>query len=368
VNCKYSPPAFAAFGNLVSNLLGDFRKGHMYAEVALSLYKRLGAKEMEARTIFICYNFVLHWNDPLQLSFNPYLSGYQSGLETGDLENAMFCITYHCDVALHTGRPLSLISADFEAFTQQMKDFELEYNYQITTVPWQLALNLMGRSADPLVLTGRAMDQDAMLAAGAQVPFLRSLTCAARMLLAYYFGEFHLAWEMVEATRDLPKTNLGQYVVWRCSLFEGLTAFALAHESEEKVWVRRALIVMKRVKKWIAKGNVNCVHFMHLLQAEKAALQGQEQAARAAYDLAISLAARNGFSNDQALAYERAGIYFISVSRSAELEKSERGSFWASHYLTNAYKLYSAWEAWGKTNQLKEAYPDWLSDIDTDKE
>jgi predicted ATPase len=356
--CQYSPCAFAAYGNIAASVFGDLKTGHGYAKLAQSLYKRLDVKKMEARVLFITNNFVLHWNDPLQLSFKPYLQGYQSGMETGDLENAMFCITSHCDVAMHTGRPLSMVASDFQTYTQQMKDFELEYNYQITRVPWQLALNLMGECEDPVVLTGHAMDQGEMLKEmGAIVPFVRSLTNVARMWLAYYFGDYDLAWEMVGATKDLPKTNLGQSVVWRCALFEGLTVFALARKTGNRKWQRRGLYVMKRVKKWASKGNLNCVHILYLLEAEQTSLlEGHEEEIRKKYDQAISVAGRNGFSNDKALSNERAGEYFVSVGGAS-------ASFWARHYMKSAYQLYTDWEAWGKAGQLKENYPELVADI-----
>lgn len=275
------------------------------------------------------------------------------------MENAMFCITYHCDVAMHTGRRLSFVAADFAAYTQQMKELELEYNYTISLVPWQLALNLMGDCPDPLVLTGKAMEQERMLAAGEQIPFLRSITNAARLCLACLFNDYDLSWKMVEATKDLAQTNLGQHVVWRSALFEGLAAFGLYRETGKGVWKKRAGKVMKRLKTWVKEGNMNCVHILQLLEAEKLATEDRNhEKIRRAYDKAIASASRIGFSNDQALANEKAGTYFL------EDVHGETGTYWAQHYFESAYRLYHDWEAFGKSKDLQRKYPHILSNIE----
>ena len=86
-----------------------------------------------------------------------------------------------------------------------------------------------------------------------------------------------------------------------------------------------------------------------------AVVEGKEEAdVRKAYDLAIASAGRIGFCNDQAYANERAGSYFARLG-------GQVGSYWAPHYLKNAYSLYNEWEAHAKTAQLQALYPEYCS-------
>ena len=62
---------------------------------------------------------------------------------------------------------------------------------------------------------------------------------------------------------------------------------------------------MKLLRVWLKKGpNPNLVHSMHLLEAEKAALQGKKAEAEYNFKRAISVATKNGFLHDKALAHD----------------------------------------------------------------
>ena len=96
------------------------------------------------------------------------------------------------------------------------------------------------------------------------------------------------------------------------------------------------------------------------VEAEEAVLAGQAEAkVREKYNLAISSASRIGFSNDQALANERAGAYFAGLG-------GDSGAYWAKNYIQSSYDLYNRWEAFGKAKHLMSLYPEFLSSAEVD--
>lgn len=86
----------------------------------------------------------------------------------------------------------------------------------------------------------------------------------------------------------------------------------------------------------------------HLFNAESASLQSTDaEEGRKLFDLAISTSGRCGIVQDHAVASERAGEFFVATG----------DQFWASHYLTQAYKIYLDWGAMVKANLLKQKHP-----------
>ena len=135
--------------------------------------------------------------------------------------------------------------------------------------------------------------------------------------------------------------NPGNPIIWRNALFEGIAAFELVRRGKRK-WKSTALKSIKKVQKWVDSGNVNCVHILYLLQAEKAAMERNMDEARGLFDKAIVTAARNGFQNDRALASERC----------AAMCKALGDEFWFQDYYSKAKEAYTAMEAFGKVEQM----------------
>ena len=101
--------------------------------------------------------------------------------------------------------------------------------------------------------------------------------------------------------------------------YAALAAIDTYRLSGKKWQLRLAGRLLKRLKKIVKDGNINCVHMIQLLAAEKLALkkpikkvspvEHRRQVGRA-FDLAISSASRCGFSNDARVAHERAAVYY----------------------------------------------------------
>ena len=99
---------------------------------------------------------------------------------------------------------------------------------------------------------------------------------------------------------------------------------------------------MKIIRSWLRKGNVNVVHTMHLLTAEHAALKGNTAKAEEQFKLAVSVASKNGFLQDRALAHELAGAYYASKG----------DDYWANYHLDCAERSYLDWGATAKVEEL----------------
>ena len=99
---------------------------------------------------------------------------------------------------------------------------------------------------------------------------------------------------------------------------------------------------MKCIRGWIKKGNVNLVHYLHLLEAEYAALQGKCDKAESNYKSAVDVSSRDGFIQDCALSHELASAYF----------SSKGDMYWKNYHMEQCKECYSEWGAIAKVESF----------------
>lgn len=123
----------------------------------------------------------------------------------------------------------------------------------------------------------------------------------------------------------------------------GLAAFQLYRETGDCLWKSRANEQIKTVKVWAEQGSLwNFEHKLNLMEAEGYFCSGNYEQAAVSYEKAMSSAKRHKYINEDALACELAGKFFL-----------EKGDLDLSlMYLKLAHQKYSEWGAHGKASQL----------------
>jgi predicted ATPase len=301
------------------------------------------------------YGFIFPWTVPLHVCRSNLLIGYNQGIQNGDLQYAFMNVTLYCFFCFIEGKPLVDVEANMRDFGGQMKECNQSLQLQFLSLTWQTTLNLMGRCDDPLVLSGEVMSQEEMLQAAdddKNAPLRAQVHCH-RLQLAVYYRDFELAGKLLGPVSVIATVNPGNPIVWRTALFEGVAAFELIRRKQNK-WKRTALQALSKVKKWVDGGNVNCVHILFLLQAEKATMDKNYDDARALFNKAIATAARNGYRNDRALASERCADMYVHI----------RDADWAQYYSQKAYEAYEEMEAFGKLDHMTKDHATLRLDLD----
>ena len=130
--------------------------------------------------------------------------------------------------------------------------------------------------------------------------------------------------------------------------YDGLVSLELARISKDtEQWIKHAnknISLMKLKAKYSPQ---NCAQKLSLLEAELAALSYDVEKAEEHYAKAISLSIEHGFINDEALAHERAGLFFKEVNSEEK----------ATQYLLKAYNCYKQWGAKAKMDHLIKTHP-----------
>ena len=110
------------------------------------------------------------------------------------------------------------------------------------------------------------------------------------MELAYHFNEYSRALEIADVLDPPEQAYPAFFQGIRQKLFEALTCYALAREggSNAKSLMRRGNVIVKMFSKLVKGGDVNVVHYLHLLKAEQKFAKGKSSDAKEEFDRAIS--------------------------------------------------------------------------------
>jgi tetratricopeptide (TPR) repeat protein len=314
------------------------------------LSERLDARQTSAKTIFAFYAYIYHWSKYLRTAAQPLLYGYQIGMETGEVEAAMFDLGHHLMNGMITGSSsLARLSEQMKNACQKMKDYQQGAIRSFVLSLWQMALNLLGQSGDPLVLTGEAMNEEETLKTVLETGniMLEVWLYSLKMQLMYLLGDYHQALEFAKKAKEyVVKIYQGEPLVPRHTFFSGLVWI-------EKGNARQGKKILKKMKKWVQNGNVNCLHQVQHLEAELAHLRGEKDVAKQMYNASILSAGKGSFINDKALAHERAGLFHL---------KSDDDTYWAAYHFNCSIEAYQNWSATIKVRQLIQNYGDILSE------
>ena len=123
------------------------------------------------------------------------------GIATGATESASLNKYFYLYTVVNTGRgSLEDIVDDFENDVDQMVEWNQLQPASYTRMLWQWVLNLMGRSENSVILTGKAMNQEKFLQESLETKddFIRFAVSCYRLRMAFIFDQYEIAMEQLE--------------------------------------------------------------------------------------------------------------------------------------------------------------------------
>lgn len=180
---------------------------------------------------------------------------------------------------------------------------------------------------------------------------VRSYTTVVQLDLFILFGRWDDAKSLLNNCGDLRVTVVGLFHAVRFTFLEACISLKVAQMEtvwrEKRKYKSRAKKIMKLMRKWLRKGNVNCVHTYHLLAAEYAVLIGKNKSAEESFKAAQVAAGRSGWLSDKTLAHEMAGLY--------HMKRADNNR--AKYDIEQAYRSYQDWGAAAKVSHLEKEHP-----------
>ncbi|MEP0855515.1 AAA family ATPase [Trichocoleus sp. DQ-U1] len=351
-NASTSPVAYANFGLILCGLVGNIESGYEFGQLALRLLSQPHTHAIKSRTLTIVSNFIIHWKKHVRETLPQFLEGYQSGLETGDLEFAAYCAHCYCFHSFAVGKELVELERNMTKYGEAIRQIKQEVALTWNQVYQQSILNLIGCSVNPFRLIGEAYNEESKLPQ-------HEITNDGFSIFNVHFNKLFLCYLFYEYNQAVQNSDIAQnYLLQMTATFakvlyyfyDSLTRLAIYPESCAQVQpetLRKVAAHQKEMKHWAHYAPMNYLHKYYLVEAEKARVLGRLFDAEELYEQAILGARENEYIQEEALAYELAAKHYLVRGR----EKI------AQTYMKEAHYCYERWGATAKVRDLEARYP-----------
>jgi predicted ATPase/class 3 adenylate cyclase len=351
----FSPVVIAAYG-IILVMLGDHAGSQRFGEVAMQLTERPEFREARPQTLFMYLNFIRHWRHPLRDGLGELRDAVEEALDQGDQEYAGFLVAALLAQSVWVGRPLAEIDALASSLIPHIRSQPVPS--ALCQGTHQYCLNLMGRSADPLLVAGESgYDERDVLPAARREGDEVALSAAAARQQALHFwcgdyaGAVAATPEAIEHVGGMVGTAISQliYLIGALSMIQ-----CAPRDPSTARFVRQALASHR---KWAAGAPENYTASYALIQGAWARARGQHAKAERHLHQAIELAEQNHLPVISARAHEEAAALYADTGRTTLRE----------HMLRSAYQRWLNLGFAVRTDLLAREHP-WLlrHDLKTD--
>ena len=345
-NSHSSPSAYAAHGMTIGAALGKYEAGAAFGAMAVDLARRQQNPRAETIARFWYGAFSCNWRAHARESVEILKASVEVGQRVGSplwVSYAAFFVPLH---DAFCGVPLPEALAEFDRYLPMMERESLEADRSYM----QLYKALQGETESVTgfeeddwndEVIGRFKEENILLA-------LQHYFCA-RLMSNVFFGETDKALDtasMAAAEGDISMILFGQFTPVRFAFYRSLAicdALEMDSEREDAGELREKLEASRGLLGPLAESCPDNYGAMHaLVEAGAAVLEGDRLTALDSFDQALDAAAKAETVQLEALAAERAGLYFLRQGRPRL----------AGAYLTTARRAYDRWGAKAKVAQL----------------
>ena len=355
-NSPVSSWSYIAYGVLLWNLGKGIETVCAYGEVGWELGRNFGSKPNLVISNFTYSIFIRSWQGHLRETLPDLLSNYALSLEVGDYMHASFSLTDYLGHAFWCGTSLTELNDVATSYHTQFCSLRQELTLRFYEVVWQGITDLTSNSSDDSAFDVQIYEAPQMLQRLSETNNRQGffLFYLHKLHLSFLQGAYRDALTSVQAAEtylDAVPCRAIVVVFYFYRLLILLACCSEAEAAEKAVLLQQVDEQAAQLQRWAEHAPMNVLHKCRLVQAERYRIQGYRLEAMDAYDQAIALAQEHGYLNEEALAHELAGLFYLSCDKTVI----------AQTYLINAYYAYERWGATAKLNDLQARHSALLS-------
>ncbi|BDB43442.1 hypothetical protein Mkiyose1088_22530 [Mycobacterium kiyosense] len=336
-----SPVVIGGYG-IVLVLLGDHAGSQRFGEVGMMLAERPEFRDARPQTLFMHLDFIQHWRHPLRDGLSELRDAIEEALDQGDQESAASLVAVLLSQSFCVGRPLAEIDAIASSLIPHIRSQPVHSS--LCQAMHQFCLNLMGRSADPVLLAGESgYDEREVLPAARREGDEVSLSVAAAMKQGLHFwcgdhaGAVAATPEAIEHLGGLAGTAVSELV----HLIAALSMIRCAPRDRSTARFVRQTLASHR--KWATEAPENYAAPYALIRGAWARARGQHAKAERHLHRAIELAEKNQLPMISARAQEEAAALYADTSRTTLRDHMLRSAY--QRWLNLGFKVRTDWLA-----------------------
>jgi len=337
-----SAVGFVYFGSVLVSI-GHIEEGYRYVKLAKKLVSQFDAKEVAGEVIAISTQ-AIGYIEPMQSAIEFHVLGHKSALEAGDIGFASMNCSLYISNLLWSGLNLNQVQKEFDKAHSFMEQHSTWSLLVITGPLLQSIGKLVSVEELPLFQERKYQSLGPMAEFHREKnPFATKIFYLHNMYQTFIFRNFDRLEDTADEFIDFKIqtwTALNTHNV-QCFIC-GLVSFLLYRRTNKNVWFERGSEFKLMMKRWSECSEWNFLHKFHLLEAEEHFCNKRLEEAKLSYDAAVSFSKKHKFVNDEALACELAGYFFLEIGeRSRSLE-----------YFIDAHEKYHEWGATAKATSV----------------
>ncbi len=352
-NSPLAASAYSWCGALLCGVYGEFEAGYEFGKLSVQLLDKFNARTLASKVSNMFNVFVRPWKEHLQNTIVALPEAIQSGFDNGDIEYAFYAAVHYCSYLLYRGVPLDEVRKYQQKYLPVIIQAKYEFHEGFLRINQQVVANLVGETEQPQFLNGSILDGASFLSQCLDNNILFLVLCfyEAQTRLSYLFGDYIGAKEAGEKGWQYRQAAMGTLYASEHNFYYSLALLANQKITDQDL--NRLTSNQRQLKIWAKFSPANFQHKYDLIEAESHRLRGEKIEAIELYDQAISGAKAHKFTQEEALANELAGKFYLNWGK----EKI------ASSYMQEAYYCYARWGAQAKIDDLEKLYPNLLSPI-----
>jgi PAS domain S-box-containing protein len=346
----YSDTAYGlvSFAGILS-VIGDFDAAAKFAALALKVAKEDDSGLIRAKTIYLAHAFTKVWTEPYKNTAAELVSGYHSGIETGDFEFAAFNIYCHYYLRFLSGEQLASIEAGMMEYETKIKSQDTVWSF--FSLYHQLVMNLRSNAADPTRLKGESCDEDVIIgnfkARGNKVGLFDIYT--KKMMLAYLLYQHENAEEASIEVEKYADAAMAKHDLPVAVFYQSLQ-ISEALKRTKSIAINRLPQLkrnLRKMKKWARHAPENYRHKHMLMLAEVKGAEGKAKQAHRFYKKALAMAESSGIVHEEALCLELLALHHKASGQLGDYEQC----------IIKAFDRFKHWGALTKCRAMKSRYP-----------
>ena len=343
-NSPQAAGVYIFYGNFLCGIARDIDSGYRFGQLSLKLLKKFKSRKFKCLVLHYSNGFIRHWQEPMGSIIKSIKEGIYLGLDNGSLEYVAYSASAYCLFCMFTGHNLEKVNREYQEYLNFVSRLKQEYTLSYMKNCSAIALNLQKKSAE-IIIAGDTQEEEASaieIWTSKKATWLLFSFYLSKTILHYFFQEYQLAVDSAIGAEKNSESSAAYIVAVQHNFYYSL---ALIAQLQQKA-LERVALNQKIMKKWVDRCPANFQNKYDLVAAEQARVLGQNWQAQELYERAIQGAKKSEFIHEEALAYERAGEFYLSLGR------EEIGHL----YLKNASYCYSRWGAKAKVRALEAEY------------
>ncbi len=349
---------YSSYGIVAINILADYQTAYEFGLLALNLSKKFNNHSQECQTSMVFGYYLSCWMKPLKATELILQNGYKAGIESGEVQFTGYILAYILFTDFHQGLPLKQIfekSNNFSIFCKKHQNcLGLEILRSV-----QIALsNLAGMSKDKLAFSTDEIDESEYLNS-CRSPHAICIYYIFKAQVLYLYGKTAAALECILTAKSSLTLIAAQYCVAEHNFYYSLILtmlYSAASDRQQQQYWQQLIENQNQMQIWANNCPETFLHKHLLVAAEMAQITDQCQEAMDLYDRAIASAQKHDFLQNEALANELAGKFWL------ERGKAE----FAQIYFHRASQGYQLWGAVHKVKDLESRYFQAIAKLSSD--